>query len=1528
MLNTWKSWLQRHHKPQSRHRNSRQQTFKPLEIESLESRELLSATQSPIDGVGNNEIHTDWGAANTQLLRLTTVEYTDGVSSLAGADRHSAREISNTVSTQTESITNDRNLSDYVWQWGQFLDHDIDLTGGATPAEHAPIEVPRGDVSFDPRGDGDKTIDLTRSLYDTNTGDSAGNPRQQINQITSYIDGSVIYGSDQNRANALRTYSRGKLKTSPGDLLPYNSDGYPNASLPHLPADQYYLSGDVRANEQIGLTSLHTLFVREHNRIAVELASQDPWLTDEDIYQQARATVSAYIQKITYSEFLPALLGSGAISAYAGYDAYVNPSIANVFSTAAYRFGHSMVSNEILQLGADGNVIDSGHAALQESFFNPGYLSQKGIEPTLRGLAAQKAQEIDPYVVDGLRNFLFGAPGSGGFDLVSLNIQRGRDHGLPDYNQARIDFGLQPVSHFSEITSDPELQQALEDAYHSVEKVDLWVGGLAEDHVAGSSLGETFQSILVDQFERLRDGDRFWYQNQFSGSQLHAIESTTLADIIIRNTTINEIADNVFYVGGAPTDTGGGDSGGGDSGGGGSDGGGVVNGRPGTSAANAGIIHVGTKVDAAIDSGGEFDYFKFNAVAGGEYAIQTHLDTLTDSFLFLYDTDGVSVLATNDDYQGAKSRIEFKAENTATYYFAVAGYNDYFTGTYSVEVVKTDDHGDHAISATPVSVGSTVDGNIEKPEDDDYFAFVATAGTTYTFETSLGTLPDSVLRLWDTSGDVELASNDDAGGSPASRITWTAAETGTHFLQVYGYGHGYQGTYTLSLAVGATSGGGTGGGDSGGGSGGGSGDSGGSGSGAVVPADAIVISLNSTVDGNIDNHSDIDWYRIELEQGGEYRFSTTLNSLQDSLLYLYGSDRATLIDSNDDFGGPQSRIDFTPQTTGTYYIGVGGFYGTSGTYSLVAIQSDDYGDDALHAFPVSINTSYNGTINETSDLDMFAFQAEGDTTYTIETTLHGLPDSVLILFEADGYSELASNDDASGAASRIVWTAPEDGVYIVAVAPYGAAYVGTYSLWIGDGTVANDGGGSGTGGGSGGSGSGGSGSGGSGGDTGTGTQTTPPADAPALALAEIASGSIDQQGEFEWYRIEVSQGSEYVAYTDLGTLLDSEMSLYAADRTTLLNYNDDSHGAASAIHFTANEPGPVYVGVKGYAQHIGTYTVAVLLTDDYGDNPANAKPVEINTRLDGELSDNTDIDFFSFEARTGTEYKLEVRAKTLLDSVITLYDQNGTVITHNDDSDYGVGSLLHWTAPASGKYFVSVSGYHSYAGTYQFLIGRFNAAPPVKTTLLSPGSTTYDVTPTITWTAVEGATRYDLWVNNLTTGQPQAIRQPVLTVTSYTPDLPLAEGTYRAWVKVFDQYGDDSGWSDGLDFTVIAGTPAMPTLIGPPSETYETRPTLTWDAVEHATHYDLWINNTTTRTSGFIHERSLITNRWTPPEALAEAAYPRLECAWRTRPLESGHQLHHQRAGSGTAHCYRSLGTSRNRQTHDHLGRERTRRHL
>jgi peroxidase len=495
-----------------------------------------------IDGVGNNVANPEWGAADTPFLRMVPDAYGDGASSPSGALRPNVRAISNTINAQIGSIPSADGASDFVWMWGQFLDHDLDETPGSAPTEVFDIQVPMGDPWFDPFATGVAVIPLARSGYDMVQG-----VREQVNAITTYLDASNVYGSDAARAQELRTLDgTGMLRTSPGDLLPYNTAGLSNAPSS---APNFFLAGDVRANEHVALTAMHTLFVREHNFWATFLANRGP-MSGEQMYQWSKAIVTAEMQAITYREFLPALLGPGTIPPYQGYQPNVDASIGNIFATAAYRFGHTMLSPQLRRLEADGSTHVSGDLPLASAFFDPTQLTSIGLEPYLRGLADQTAQEIDTHLVDEVRNFLFGPPGSGGFDLASLNLQRGRDHGLPNYNTVRAAYGRPMVTSWSQITSDAAGQARLSSIYASPDEIDPWVGLLSEDHAPGALVGPTLKVILADQFERIREGDRFWYQSYMPASLVVRLHYQTLAVIIRRNTAIgSELPDDVFHVG-------------------------------------------------------------------------------------------------------------------------------------------------------------------------------------------------------------------------------------------------------------------------------------------------------------------------------------------------------------------------------------------------------------------------------------------------------------------------------------------------------------------------------------------------------------------------------------------------------------------------------------------------------------------------------------------------------------------------------------------------------------------------------------------------------------------------------------------------------------------------------------------------------------------------------------------------------------------------------------------------------------------
>ena len=508
------------------------------------STQCLIAETRQIDGRQNNLNHPDWGAAKTPVQRFAPYFYNDGVSEMAGNDRPNPRYISNIIVSQP-ALTESRNgLSDMTWCWGQFLDHDIALTLPTTE-EFIPVMVEAPDLMF-------PMIPVMRSDHDPSTGINRNNPREQVNSTTSFIDGSAVYGSSLERVEALRVHEGGRLLTNDGDLLPWNTALIEMENPDKRPLDQLFMAGDVRANENPALISMQTLWLREHNYWADTLAEQHPGWDDETLFQHARRMVMGEIQAVTFQEFLPTLLGPHAPDiSEAHYDPDMDPRMFNEVLGALFRIGHTMVSTHIMQLNADGSAAGPGEFEFKEAFFKPelmnGYAS---VQRVLKGVASKRMQEIDPFVVDDLRNFLFGQPGAGGLDLISINLQRGRDHGLPSYNEARLALGLTERESFEEISGNPDLVEVLTSAYGEVRLVDLWVGAMAEDHLADANVGETLAVALSMQFSHLRDGDRFFFTHDegLSASEKTAIRATSLSQVIVRNTGLasSDLQANVF----------------------------------------------------------------------------------------------------------------------------------------------------------------------------------------------------------------------------------------------------------------------------------------------------------------------------------------------------------------------------------------------------------------------------------------------------------------------------------------------------------------------------------------------------------------------------------------------------------------------------------------------------------------------------------------------------------------------------------------------------------------------------------------------------------------------------------------------------------------------------------------------------------------------------------------------------------------------------------------------------------------------
>ncbi len=373
-----------------------------------------------LDGTCNNLERPLQGAANTPFLRLLKPSYEDGVGLPVGwsGSKPSARLISSKIIAAKE-VQGSNDFTLMLMQMGQFLDHDLDLapvspsnivfdTNNPTALSSCssichndapcfPIPVPENDTRIKRQ-----CMPFTRSSAVCGTGapsvllGSKHILREQINILSSYIDGSMVYSPIESTAEKIRALGTGKLKegikltSSAKSLLPFDNDTLIECSTGvHSNRSKCFLGGDMRTNEQIGLTTMHTIFMREHNRIADVLLGLNPHWNGEKLYQETRKILVAEWQHMVYSEYLPKILGQDYLGEYSGYDSNIDASIANGFATAAYRFGHSQIMPLFQRLDSEYNPLPTGPLKLQDAFFAPFRIVEEGgIEPLIRGLLA------------------------------------------------------------------------------------------------------------------------------------------------------------------------------------------------------------------------------------------------------------------------------------------------------------------------------------------------------------------------------------------------------------------------------------------------------------------------------------------------------------------------------------------------------------------------------------------------------------------------------------------------------------------------------------------------------------------------------------------------------------------------------------------------------------------------------------------------------------------------------------------------------------------------------------------------------------------------------------------------------------------------------------------------------------------------------------------------------------------------------------------------------------------------------------
>ena len=543
------------------------------------SRLLNVNTFRTITGVCNNLNQPLLGSSGRQFRRLIKALYEDGVDAPIGRKQAqkvfgkdpfdppapSARLVS--ASVISRNFRNEKPLTHVVMQWGQFLDHDLDL--GPEIEEECesciftevcePIRVPPTDPKF---GLGTEQnadcLEFRRAVPVCKPGTKVTlEPREQVNDLTSFIDGSMIYGSNREQERAVRLFSRGLLKTSPPPpgsrqrLMPRRSPS--TEFIQCREREDCFVCGDIRCNEQYSLTVMHTIWVREHNRIANRLRSINRHWSDERIFQEARAIVGAVIQKITYFDYLPKILGTRGFAATIGpargFNPSVNPDVPNSFATAVYRYGHSLIRPFFDRLGPGYISSPRGRLSLARMFFNPSLFEEdSGTDSLVRGWVTQLPRSVDEFLNGIITTRLFETNQSIGMDLASLNIQRSRDHGLPLYGSwrdfCRAEFAKKGRTGVQFAFQNPTTRTQFIKLYSSENFVDLWIAGLAERRFLDSVLGPTFACIFGITFSDVRDGDRFYFENRgvFTPGQLNQIRRQTLSRVLC------DTSDNIAQI--------------------------------------------------------------------------------------------------------------------------------------------------------------------------------------------------------------------------------------------------------------------------------------------------------------------------------------------------------------------------------------------------------------------------------------------------------------------------------------------------------------------------------------------------------------------------------------------------------------------------------------------------------------------------------------------------------------------------------------------------------------------------------------------------------------------------------------------------------------------------------------------------------------------------------------------------------------------------------------------------------------------
>jgi len=543
-----------------------------------------------LDGSCNNIANPWWGKAGMPFKRWMPADYSDQFKlneprkALDGNDLPNPRILACALNGDFHDI--EPFITHMFMQWGQFVNHDItslSITREDDPDKSIcktctkthkclPIMISSNTTCNCISTMRHECIEFTRSSASFGDPTCQLGQREQLNMQTSFLDGSHIYGITLEENNNLRDRKNGKrgmmrvqsLSNNPRhDLLPQSSKDRPSDCLDFTNTTKCFIGGDDRVNQNPPLMCMHTLFVREHNRIATILGNLNPLWGDETIFQETRRIIIAQIQHISYNEYLPILLGPNLMKLFSLtpskdaekisiYDPKFDPRISNEYSAAAGRFGHSMIRTEYSRVNSEYKSAGSTSFLLRNSYFRANQLYDDkagGLESIVRGLLKDPLMKIDRWFSTELTQHLFETKDKFNrpfhFDLVAININRGRDHGIRGYTKFREFCGLQSVKTWQDMKMfiSNEVVDIFTQFYSAVDDVDLFLGLLSEFKTEGSIVGPTLGCLLGLQFQGMKFGDRFWYEtNQLPGdftqNQLTELKKFSLSKLLCRNMNI------------------------------------------------------------------------------------------------------------------------------------------------------------------------------------------------------------------------------------------------------------------------------------------------------------------------------------------------------------------------------------------------------------------------------------------------------------------------------------------------------------------------------------------------------------------------------------------------------------------------------------------------------------------------------------------------------------------------------------------------------------------------------------------------------------------------------------------------------------------------------------------------------------------------------------------------------------------------------------------------------------------------------